>query len=406
MSNEFYTYGDTLIGGTTANAEDVGAEFNALVTAFDKLPTEAQLKSGQLNYVVDTGAANAYAVALPHTILSYAAGLTLTFKAANANTGASTLNVDSVGVIPIVKTDGTALDAGDIQAGALVTVTYDGSNFQAVGSLQGVIAAAEAARDAALAAKTAAETAQTNAETAETNAETAESNAATEVTYAAEWASKAEDSAVSVAAGGDGSTTFSAKHWSAKAEDWAQTVNIPSVAGQSGKFLSNDGTNKSWETVSNMLVEVSLTGVESAVDLSLPDGYSKFVIDAVDLGYKTIAARFSSDGGSTFDSGATDYRWKTIYNQTLSSVDRYNSQGDHIKTSFGADWFSITVFSYGVSKPTCIFGLSALASVGSEPHIYYSVGHREATSLTNAIRLFPTTGTFVAGGVIRLYGVK
>ena len=38
------------------------------------------------------------------------------------------------------------------------------------------------------------------------------------VTYAAEWANKAEDSLVSADAGGDGVDDYSAKHWSAKAE--------------------------------------------------------------------------------------------------------------------------------------------------------------------------------------------
>lgn len=42
-------------------------------------------------------------------------------------------------------------------------------------------------------------------------------NAQTEVTYADEWATKAEDSLISVAAGGDGSTDYSALHHAAKA---------------------------------------------------------------------------------------------------------------------------------------------------------------------------------------------
>lgn len=52
------------------------------------------------------------------------------------------------------------------------------------------------------------------------------SSAATEVTYAAEWADKAEDSLISVSAGGDGSTDYSAKHWAAKALENAQTASV------------------------------------------------------------------------------------------------------------------------------------------------------------------------------------
>ena len=75
--------------------------------------------------------------------------------------------------------------------------------------------------DAAAAASSAsaAATSASNAATSETNAATSASNASDAQGYAEEWANKAEDSLVSVAAGGDGSTEYSAKHWAAKAED-------------------------------------------------------------------------------------------------------------------------------------------------------------------------------------------
>lgn len=77
---------------------------------------------------------------------------------------------------------------------------------------------------AAQAAQTAAETAQTNAETAETNAETAQTAAEAAQSYAEEWAVKAEDSLVSVPAGGDGATDYSALHWAAKAAASAASI--------------------------------------------------------------------------------------------------------------------------------------------------------------------------------------
>jgi hypothetical protein len=79
-----------------------------------------------------------------------------------------------------------------------------------------VIAADEAA-DAALSAIAASGSATASAGSA-TAASGSATLAGTEKGYATEWAVKAEDSPVSVAAGGDGSTTFSAKHWAAKAE--------------------------------------------------------------------------------------------------------------------------------------------------------------------------------------------
>jgi hypothetical protein len=49
------------------------------------------------------------------------------------NTGASTLNIDGVGAVSIVKFGNQALGAGDLPAGSIIEVVYDGTNFQAIG---------------------------------------------------------------------------------------------------------------------------------------------------------------------------------------------------------------------------------------------------------------------------------
>lgn len=82
------------------------------------------------NYVIDTGGANSYAVAFGGSITtSYTAGLLFVFKAANANTGASTINVNSLGAKNILNQDGSALSAGQIIANSLVMLCYDGTSF-------------------------------------------------------------------------------------------------------------------------------------------------------------------------------------------------------------------------------------------------------------------------------------
>ncbi len=81
-------------------------------------------------WVTDTGAANAYVVALPLAPGAYYAGMVIRMKAATANTGASTINVNSLGVKSIVRPDGTALTGQDIKASQVVTLVYDGTSFQ------------------------------------------------------------------------------------------------------------------------------------------------------------------------------------------------------------------------------------------------------------------------------------
>lgn len=76
------------------------------------------------NYAVDTGAANAYVIAPNPPIDGYTDGLPLRFKTANANTGASTVNVSTLGAKTIVRADGTALKAGDIPANGVASILF------------------------------------------------------------------------------------------------------------------------------------------------------------------------------------------------------------------------------------------------------------------------------------------
>jgi hypothetical protein len=76
------------------------------------------------NYVLDTGAANAYVVAISPAISAYANGMTVRFRFTHTNTGASTLNAGA-GVVPLVNDLGNALVAGDAPNGGVCTAIYD-----------------------------------------------------------------------------------------------------------------------------------------------------------------------------------------------------------------------------------------------------------------------------------------
>ena len=91
--------------------------------------------TGQLraNPLLDIGTANTYVVNLAAAGSSLYTGMPVIFMAANTNTGASTLNINSLGAITIQKRGGTQdVEAGDIQSGAIIFVIYDGGNFQLV----------------------------------------------------------------------------------------------------------------------------------------------------------------------------------------------------------------------------------------------------------------------------------
>ncbi len=78
------------------------------------------------------GTANALTVSLNPPITAYAAGQKFRFiSGASANTGAVTLNVNSLGAVALNKGDGTiALGVGDIPASAIIEALYDGTRFR------------------------------------------------------------------------------------------------------------------------------------------------------------------------------------------------------------------------------------------------------------------------------------
>jgi hypothetical protein len=63
---------------------------------------------------------------------AYVTGQSFTFIAAGVNTGAATININSIGSKAITKNGTTALVAGDIPSGAAVKVVYDGTRFQLI----------------------------------------------------------------------------------------------------------------------------------------------------------------------------------------------------------------------------------------------------------------------------------
>lgn len=71
------------------------------------------------------------------TVSSYARGQEFRFKAAAKNTGSVTVNVSGLGPVLVKKNGGVALDAGDIAAGGVYSLSYDGANFFITGGVFG-----------------------------------------------------------------------------------------------------------------------------------------------------------------------------------------------------------------------------------------------------------------------------
>lgn len=117
-----------------ATQAEVDAKTATGGTGASLVPTPALARSTLLSdYVIDTGAVNAYVITPSPAISGLTTGQRFLWKvgAGHTNTSASTLAVNGFAVTPIKKLNGTtALNANDLIAGQIVEVEYDGTNFQ------------------------------------------------------------------------------------------------------------------------------------------------------------------------------------------------------------------------------------------------------------------------------------
>lgn len=105
----------------------------------NKFITQKDLQIGSEIYAADAGSNDTYVITLSPAPAAYVTGMTIRFKANTANTGAATLNVNSLGAKTIKKSYNSDLTTGDIVASQVVEVIYDGTNFQIQSVLSGSI---------------------------------------------------------------------------------------------------------------------------------------------------------------------------------------------------------------------------------------------------------------------------
>ena len=104
----------------------------------DQLAIASSRYSSGGQFFTDSGTANAYVLTPVSPFKSavssgagegYFNGMIIIFRAGNANSGASTVNVNSAGVKNLKKADGTDVATGDILTTRDVSFRYNGTNF-------------------------------------------------------------------------------------------------------------------------------------------------------------------------------------------------------------------------------------------------------------------------------------
>lgn len=106
---------------------DLDTDFAQLLTDFNDSAI------GYVNYAADIGTANAYVLNLASAPSAYVAGMTVAFFPANSNgTGASTINVNSLGGVNLTDCNAGTPAPGMIKANEAIVAIYDGTQFRIV----------------------------------------------------------------------------------------------------------------------------------------------------------------------------------------------------------------------------------------------------------------------------------
>jgi hypothetical protein len=93
------------------------------------IQSRAALQAGTTQYCRSTTGNDTYVCALTPALTAYTRGGCLVLDADTANTGAATLNVDTLGAQSILGRAGGALSNGDITANKPITLCFDGTQF-------------------------------------------------------------------------------------------------------------------------------------------------------------------------------------------------------------------------------------------------------------------------------------
>lgn len=107
-----------------ASADTWGAKWNQNTDDYDVL----------LGAITTTGSSNAYVLTTGLSLAAYVAGQSFDIKASFSNSGAVTIAVDGLATKAITKNGTTALASGDIVSGNIYRISYDGTQFQLVGT--------------------------------------------------------------------------------------------------------------------------------------------------------------------------------------------------------------------------------------------------------------------------------
>ena len=369
-------------------------------TARTNYAVAGQVQDGVYTTLTSASGTDTIIATGPIGLSAYVAGQTFNFVAAGANTTTSvTLNINGIGAKNITKNGSTALAIGDIASGAMISVIYDGTQFQLQTGVSGVTTFSGGTTG--LTPATATKGAITLAGTLAT------ANGGTNLTsftsggavYATST-SALTTGTLPVASGGTGVATLTSGAVVIGAGTSAVTSVSPTTAGNC--LFTSDGTN--WSSAAKLFrgTAVASTSGTSIDFTSIPSWVKRITvmlsgmstsgnsIPMVQIGAGSIVATgytsVASGGGATFG--------------TSSNTTGFIIKNDNTGTYF----FYGSYVLFNITGNTWVFSGQSTMS-GATPQMAFGNGGLALSGTLDRVRITTVNGTdtFDAGSINIMY---
>lgn len=197
------------------------------------------------------------------------------------------------------------------------------------------------------------------------------------------------------------------------------------AAGATGQFLQTKGAadDPIWASLNNNfpLLASATASASATVDFTLT-GWTNSEYAAYLVVFSHVAPatdnvglwlRTSSNGGSSYDAGVSDYEWATFnFNSTPSSAasgDPLDSEIELVTTGLGnaaneANSGTILIFNPSVAKHAHVTYDMLNISLAGALNRFQGAGRRLSAADVDAIRIMFSSGN-IASGEFRLYGI-
>ncbi len=309
-------------------------------------------------YVTSTGSANAYVITLATAPDALVAGQPFSFKANFANTGAVTLDVNSLGTIALERYGSIPLLTGEIRTNQIVTARYDGTKYQAL-SINDV--------PVPVASK-----------------------------FGAIVVQNITDNGFELLTG----QGTSGKVLTSNGADALPSFNT--VPG-------------AWT-----LIETQVASSSATIDFttSIDSTHNLYAITLTNIIPASTATEVhlvtSTDGGSNYDVGAADYEWHHMiptsgagtYTGNNGGADEDIQIAANVQSSASEGGFSGVIYMYNPSNSATHtnFTWQGANSVGARHQVSFGAGRRKSVTDVDAIRFLMSVGN-ITSGTFKLYGI-